>query len=74
MAQRQRDRDQDVKQNRQFELVLEAIADLGGADRPVRLSEHDIPDLGLPTTSAPRRAPAIHSKQRESEPDQDEDR
>ena len=74
MAQRQRQRDQDVEQHRQFELVAEAIADLGGADRPVRLSERDILDPGLAADQRISAGADHPEQQRESEPDQDEDR
>ena len=63
MAQRQRQRDQDIEQQRQLELVGEAVADLGGAGGPVLLSQRDVPDLGLPTDQRlPARAPIQSSR------------
>src|SRR5947209_5469358 len=73
-AQRQRNRDQDVEQDGDFELVGETIANLRRALRPVRLPQRDILQLGL---AAGHRAGALagHPQQQEEcEPDLDEDR
>lgn len=48
MTQRQRQRDQDIEQDRHFELVSEAIADLGQVLGPVRLAKRDILGTDLP--------------------------
>jgi hypothetical protein len=60
MAERQRQRDQGIEQQRQLELVLEAIADLGGASGPVRLPQRDVLGAGFPPGQRPR-AEAIPS-------------
>ena len=61
MAKRQCQRDQRIEQHRQFELIAIAVADLGGADRPVRLAKRDIANLVSPLTNVPRLAPTIHN-------------
>ena len=74
MAQRQRQRDQEVEQQWDLELVLEAVADLGDALRPVLLLQCDVLDAGFPAgerTAARRGHPQQKS---EDEPDLDEDR
>jgi hypothetical protein len=74
MPLRQRQRDEGIEQQRQYELVLETIADLRRPDGPIRLSQHDVPDLGLPADkSVPARRAHPH-QQRESEGDLNEDR
>ena len=48
LAQRQRQRDQEIEQHRYFELIGEAIADLGDAGRVFRLVGRDVLHTGFP--------------------------
>src|ERR1700751_5330984 len=73
MAQRQRQRDQHVEQDWQLELVLEAVADLGDAHRPVLLPQYDIPDPGFLADQRISTLERHPDKEGESEPDQDKD-
>ena len=68
MAQRQRQRDQDVEQHGYFELVAEAIADLGGAGRLVRLPSAMSLRLVSRAFTALVRAVAIHSSRKKVSP------
>ena len=74
MAQWQRQRDQDVEQDRDFKLVTEAVADLGGLFRPVRLPQRDVLQAGLPGFQRPGPRRGHPQQQEESEADQGEDR
>ena len=69
MAQRQRQRDQDVEQQGYFELVAEAIADLGRAGRLFRLARRDVLEAGFPGLHrACVRAVTIHSIRKKVSP------
>ena len=73
-AQRQRQRDQEVEQEGYFELIAEAIADLGDAGRIFRLPRRDVLQAGFPgfhRLCAGRHHP---QQQEESESDRHEDR
>ena len=74
MAQRQRQGDEDVEQQRHLELVAEAIADLGGTGGPVRLTQRDVLDLGLTTDKRLPARPGHPQQQPEGKAHENEDR
>src|SRR6185312_7854437 len=74
MAQRQRNGDQDIIQQRHLKLVAEAVADLSGARRPIRLTQRDVADPGLAADERTPARPGHPQQQRESEAHENENR
>src|SRR5258708_28930065 len=69
MAQRQRECDQRIEQHRQFELVAEAVGNLGRPLRPVRLTQRNILELGLARLDGARARRHHREHQCERQPD-----
>src|SRR5437868_5199911 len=73
VAQRQRQRDQDIEQKRQLELIAEAVTKLGGAGWPVRFAQRDVLESHFPVPERTGPGRGRPDEQRESEPDLDQD-
>src|SRR5207302_3137407 len=73
VTQRQRQRDQDIEQKRQLELIAEATTKLGGAGWPVRFAQRDVLEAYVPVPQRAGPGPGCPDEQRESESDLNED-
>jgi len=74
MLGRQSERGHRIEQDRQFELVVERIGDLGDARRPVRLAQRDVAQFDYAGRGHPGAQQRHREQQREGQRRLDENR